>query len=185
MEDSGIINLFFSRSESAIQEVHEKYGHFCYKIAWNILENREDSEESVNDTYLSAWWSIPPTRPKRLAAYLAKLTRHHALDCWRKRNTEKRGSGETALALEELEDCLSGGDTTQAALMGKQLQEALDRFLENLPKNERMIFVARYWYLYSVKEIARRTGASESRIKTQLFRTRNRLRFFLQKEELL
>ena len=161
MEDNRIIDLFFSRSESAIQEVHEKYGHFCYKI------------------------DIPPTRPKRLAAYLAKLTRHHALDCWRKRNTEKRGSGETALALEELEDCLSGGDTTQAALMGKQLQEALDRFLENLPKNERMIFVSRYWYLYSVKEIAQRTGASESRVKTQLFRTRNRLRFFLQKEELL
>lgn len=185
MEDNRIIDLFFSRSEQAIQEVQGKYGNFCYKIAWNILENREDSEESVNDTYLSAWRSIPPTRPKRLSAYLAKLTRHIALDRWRRRSAEKRGGGETALALEELEDCLSGGDNTQAALLGKQLQEALNRFLESLPEKERVIFVSRYWYLYPVKEIARHTGATESGIKTQLFRTRNRLRFFLEKEELL
>ena len=185
MEDNRIIDLFFSRSEQAIQEVHGKYGNFCYKIAWNILENREDSEESVNDTYFSAWRNIPPTRPKRLSAYLAKLTRHIALDRWRRRSAEKRGGGETALALEELEDCLSVGDNTQAALMGKELHAALNRFLEALPEKERMIFVARYWYLYPVKEIARRMGASESGVKTQLLRTRNRLKFFLEKEELL
>lgn len=185
MEDNRIIDLFFSRSEQAIQEVHGKYGNFCYKIAWNILENREDSEESVNDTYLSAWRSIPPTRPQRLSAYLARLTRHIALDRWRRRSAEKRGGGETALALEELEDCLLAGDSTQAALMGKQLQEALNRFLEGLPERERMIFVSRYWYLSPVKEIAQRIGATESGIKTQLFRTRNRLRVFLEKEGLM
>lgn len=185
MEDNRIIDLFFSRSEQAIQEVHGKYGNFCYKIAWNILENREDSEESVNDTYLSAWRSIPPTRPQRLSAYLARLTRHIALDRWRRRSAEKRGGGETALALEELEDCLSGGDNTQAALMGKQLREALNRFLEGLPERERMIFVSRYWYLSPVKEIAQRAGATESTVKTQLFRTRNRLKSFLEKEELM
>lgn len=185
MEDVQIVDLFFARSEQAIQETDRKYGHFCFKIAWNILSNHEDAEESVSDTYLAAWKSIPPTRPNQLEAFLAKITRHISLDRWRRRSAGKRGGGETALALDELEECIAGSDTAEGALRKKELQAALNRFLEALPERDRMIFVSRYWYLRSVKEISEKTGLSLSSVKTQLFRTRNKLRFYLEKEDLL
>ena len=106
MEDQGIIALFFDRSEQAIVETDKKYGRYCYSIAYNILSNREDSEESVSDTYLEAWNTIPPRHPGFLNAFLAKITRHISIDRWRKRSAKKRGGGEIILALEELEDCV-------------------------------------------------------------------------------
>ena len=111
MEDSSIISLYLARSEQAIQETDNKYGRYCFQIAWNILDNRQDGEECVSDTYLTAWKSIPPTRPNSLSAFLGKITRHIALDRWRRRSAEKRGGGEVQLALEELEDCIPGKDT--------------------------------------------------------------------------
>ena len=185
LEDTQIVNLFFIRSEEALRETDRKYGHFCFKIAWNILENQEDAEESVSDTYLSAWNSIPPTRPAFLAAFLAKITRHISLDRWRKNAADKRGGGETAVALEELEECISGGSDPEAQLRAKELRGALNRFLDGLPQRERVLFVSRYWYLRSVKQMAEETGLSESSVKTQLFRTREKLRRFLDKEGLL
>lgn len=185
MEDTQIVNLFFSRSEEAIRETDQKYGNFCFKIAWNILENREDAEESVSDTYLSAWRSIPPTRPNQLSAFLAKITRHISLDRWRRRCAEKRGGGEADLALEELEECVAASAATENAAMAKELRAALNQFLETLPTKERILFVSRYWYLRPIKEIAEKTGLSISNVKTQLCRTRKKLRFFLEKEELL
>ena len=103
MEDQGIIALFFDRSEQAIEETDKKYGGYCYSIAYNILSNREDSEESVSDTYLAAWNTIPPRRPNFLNAFLAKMTRRISIDRWRKLSAKKRGGGEIILALDELE----------------------------------------------------------------------------------
>lgn len=115
MEDQGIIALFFERSEQAIEETDKKYGGYCYSVAYNILSNREDSEESVSDTYLAAWNTIPPRRPNFLNAFLAKMTRHISIDRWRKRSAQKRGGKEMILALEELGECVAP-DTLEAEL---------------------------------------------------------------------
>ncbi len=185
MEDSQIVALYFRRSEQAIQETDNKYGHYCFQIANGILSSPEDGEECVSDTYMTVWKSIPPNRPLHLAPFLGKITRHIALDRWRKRFSLKRGGGEVALALEELEDCLPGKDSPEAELRRKEFRDGLNRFLGKLPEQERMIFVCRYWYLRSVKEISEKTGLSESNVKTRLFRTRSKLRTFLAEEELL
>ena len=185
MEDSNIISLYFARSEQAIQETDNKYGRYCFQIAWNILDNRQDAEESVSDTYLTAWKSIPPTRPNCLSAFLGKITRHIALDRWRRRYAGKRGGGEPELALEELEECIPGEDSPEAALRTREFQAAMNRFLGGLPEKERKIFVSRYWYLRSIREISEKCGLSESDIKTRLFRTRSKLRTFLAEEDLM
>lgn len=185
MEDSQIIALYFTRSEQAIQETDRKYGPYCFQIANGILSNPEDGEECVSDTYMTAWKSIPPNRPARLAPFLGKITRHIALDRWRRRFARKRGGGEVQLALEELEDCVPVKDTPEDALCRKEFREGLNRFLGSLPEQERIIFVSRYWYLRSVREISQKTGLPEGNIKTRLFRTRSKLRTFLSEEELL
>ena len=185
MKDDEIIALYFRRDEDAIRQTELAYGGKLYNLSYRLLWNREDAEESVSDTYLSAWNSIPPTRPAFLAAFLAKITRHISLDRWRKNAAGKRGGGETAVALEELEECISGGSDPEAQLRAKELRGALNRFLDGLPQRERVLFVSRYWYLRSVKQMAEETGLSESSVKTQLFRTRGKLRRFLDKEGLL
>ena len=128
MEDQGIIALFFDRSEQAIEETDKKYGGYCYSIAYNILFNREDSEECVSDTYLAAWNTIPPRRPNFLNAFLAKMTRHISIDRWRKRSAKKRGGGEIFLALEELEDCVDSS-STETEYEKKELSRVLNQFL--------------------------------------------------------
>lgn len=185
MEDSKIIELYFARSEQAIQETDHKYGRYCYQIANNILSNREDSEEAVSDTYMTAWKSIPPNCPSRLAAFLGKITRHISLDFWRRRLAGKRGAGETAVVLEELEECVASENNMEDTLRAKELRGALNRFVEALPERERNVFVSRYWYLRTVKYISEKTGLSESNIKTMLFRIRVKLRTFLEEEEFL
>lgn len=185
MEDKEIIDLYFARSEDAIRETNQKYGPYCLRIANNILFNREDAEESVNDTYLSAWRSIPPTRPRLLQAFLGKITRHHALDRWRRSNSEKRGGGEVSVALDELEECIAGSSAAEDSIRKQEFQEAMNQFLEGLGETERKVFVSRYWYLRTVKYISEKTGLSESNVKTMLFRTREKLRKFLAEEDLL
>lgn len=185
VEDKDIIDLYFARSEDAIRETGRKYGQYCFRIASNILSSREDAEESVNDTYLSTWKSIPPTRPRLFQAFLGKITRHHALDRWRRDNTEKRGGGEVPVALEELEECVAGGAAAETSVRKQEFQSAINRFLEGLGETERKIFVSRYWYVRSVKSISEKTGLSESNVKTMLFRTREKLRKFLAEEDLL
>ena len=110
MEDNAIIDLYWARSENAISQTAVKYGGYCYAIAYHILESPEDSEESVNDTYLAAWNTMPPKRPNVLSAFLGKITRYISLDRWKRRSASKRGGGQTTLALEELEECVSGGE---------------------------------------------------------------------------
>lgn len=182
MEDQNIIALYFQRSEDAIVETDKKYGGYCYSIAYNILTNREDSEESVSDTYLAAWRTIPPRRPGLLQSFLGKITRHLSIDRWRSRSACKRGGGEIILALEELEGCVSGGETPEQALHRKELTALINRFLEALPETERSVFLCRYWYLDSVAEIGEHFSFSESKVTSMLHRTRNKLRKMLEKE---
>ena len=185
MDDQKIIDLYWSRSETAITETDRKYGKYCYSIAYNILTNNEDAEESVSDTYMAAWKSMPPKRPSILATFLGKITRRLSIDCWRSRNRYKRGGGEIILALEELEDCVADNKTLEQAFERKQLALTLNCFLESLQKTERRIFLCRYWYLDSVSDIAHYFGFSDSKVTSMLYRTRKKLRTALEKEDLL
>ena len=184
MEDSQILALYFARSENAIQETDRKYGRYCYRIAYSILASRQDSEESVNDTYLSAWNSIPPRKPTRLATYLGRLTRNISIDRWRGTNAQKRGGGEAALALEELTECVSGQPGIEEQMIQREIVASLNRFLASLSADERTVFLCRYWYVNSMEEIARKTGFSLGKIKSMLHRTRKNLAASLQKEGL-
>lgn len=182
MEDAQIVSLYWDRDESAIRETETKYGRYLTKIACNILNDVEDSRESVNDTYLAAWDSIPPHRPGILSAYLAKLTRRISIDRFRYRTRDKRMGSEYALSLEELGDCVCGGDATQEAVNEKLLADAIGIYLRLLPEDTRTAFVGRYYFLDPLKEVAAYCGMSESKAKSLLYRTRVGLKEYLQKE---
>ncbi len=182
MEDEKIVSLYWARSEAAIQETQNKYDRYLTKIANNILNDEEDSRESVNDTYLAAWNSIPPQRPNVLSAYLAKLTRRISIDRFRYRTREKRAGSEYALSLCELEDCVSAGNTTEEAVNGKLLAESIAAYVRSLPKDTRNAFLGRYYFLDPLKEVAAYCGMSESKCKSLLHRTRLGLKDYLIKE---
>ena len=184
MDDNGIIGLYWERSERAITETANKYNGYCYSIAYNILANKEDSEESVSDTWLTAWNVIPPRRPSVLAAFLGKITRHISIDRWRVRTAQKRGGGEVAVALDELGECVSGGLTPEQAVERKELVTSFNRFLDTLSETERSVFLCRYWYLDTVPSIAVSFGFSKSKVTSMLHRTRKKLRVHLEKEGL-
>lgn len=185
MQDQRIIGLFWARDESAIGAVAAVYSSYCHRIAYNILQNNEDAEECVNDTWLSAWNAIPPHRPNNLATFLGKLTRNHALNRYDLRHAQKRGRGQTELALEELKDCIPATGSVEDALDEKTLTAAIEEFLLAQPVLQRKIFVGRYWHLYSVRALARAYGISESKTASLLFRMRNKLKSHLQKEGIL
>lgn len=185
MDDKAILDLYWARSEKAISETDTKYGAYCFCIAYNILNNREDSEESVSDTYLAAWNSMPPKRPAVLSAFLGKITRYISLDHWKKRSRLKRGGGEVELCLEELEDCVSGRESTEDKIIRKETIAAVNQFLSTLSEAERKVFLCRYWYLESVKDIADRFGFSPNRTSVLLRRVRQKLNAHLAKEGLL
>lgn len=185
MDDQKIIDLYWSRSESAISESNRKYGKYCYSIAYNILTNNEDAEECVSDTYMAAWKAMPPQRPSILATFLGKITRNLSIDCWRSRSRYKRGGGEIILALEELEECVSDSQTVEKAYEQKLIALVFNRFLESLQETERQIFLCRYWYLDSIADIANYYGFSNSKVTSMLYRTRKKLRAVLKKEDLL
>ena len=182
MDDKAIVELYFARSEKAISETAVKYGGYCYSIANNILSNKEDSEESVNDTYLAAWNNMPPRSPSILATFLGKITRYISLDRWKSRSAYKRGGGEVTLALEELDEFLSSSESTEQAVEKKELLRSINRFLDNLPETERNMFVCRYWYLDPVQQIANRYGFTLSKTASMLRRTREKLCKQLKKE---
>lgn len=185
MEDSQILSLYFARSEQAIAETDRKYGGYCYHIAYNILTNSQDAEESVSDTYLAAWNAIPSKRPAALAAFLGKITRFLSISRWRKRGAEKRGGGEFPLALDELQNCVSGEPSPEQHYLSKEAVAALNICLAALPESQRKVFLRRYWYLDSVADIAAKYGFSESQVTAMLHRTRETLRTHLKKEGLL
>ena len=184
MEDQGIVALFFDRSEQAIAEVDKKYGAYCYSIAYNILSSPEDTEESVSDTYLAAWNTIPPRKPNFLNAFLGKITRHISIDRWRRARAFKRGGGQMALALEELKECVSGAGSLENELIRRETLMAVNRFLAELSVVERNVFLCRYWYLESSREIAEHSGFSQSKVRSMLHRIRGRLDTYLEKEGL-
>ena len=181
MEDQGIVALFFDRSEQAIVETDKKYGGYCYTIAYNILACREDSEESVSDTYLTAWNTIPPRKPNFLNAFLGKITRHISIDRWRKANAQKRGGKEMILALDELGECVAA-QGLDAELSQRELVRILNSFLTALPETERNVFLCRYWYLDSIEALVKITGFSQSKVTSMLHRTRGKLRKKLNEE---
>ena len=182
MEDAQIVSLYWQREETAIRETEIKYDRYLTKIAYNILADREDSRESVNDTYLAAWNSIPPHRPGVLSTYLGKMTRRISIDRFRYRTREKRKNSEYEISLSELGDCVSGGNTTEEAVNVKLLADAIGIWLRLQPENNRNAFVCRYYYLDSVKEVAVSCGITESKCKTVLFRMRQSLKEYLEKE---
>ena len=184
MEDSAIVELYWQRADEAIPETERKYGHYCRRIAYNITASHEDAEECVNDTWLGAWNAMPDKRPSVLSTFLGYITRNFALNRLEARRSAKRGGGEAVLALDELEDCIPADASPQRCLEQKELEAAVDAFVSGLSETERRIFIARYWFLLSVKEIADRLGCTQSKVKTSLFRTRNKLRLYLQEEEL-
>ena len=182
MDDKSIVDLYFGRDQEAITQTDKKYGHYCYRIAYNILTNKEDAEESVSDTYVAAWRVIPPRRPSVLSTFLGKITRHIAIDRWRERNASKRGGGEVPLALEELQDCVAGMQNVEMDYERKEIIKAYVKFLDALPVTERRVFLCRYWYVDSVEAIADKFGFSQSKVKTMLHRTRAKLRKQLAEE---
>ncbi len=182
MEDQVIIDLYWKRSEQAITETDVKYGRFCYGLAHNILENREDAEESVSDTYFAAWNAMPPHRPSILMAFLAKITRRISIDRFRAGRAAKRGGGQMVLALEELGDCASPEPNVEEVAMGRELYGALNRFLDSLPETERTVFLRRYFLLDTALEIGKSFGFTESKVTSMLHRTRQKLKTHLRKE---
>lgn len=181
VEDKNIVDLYWNRKDSAIVETSEKYGSYLFKISFNILYSKEDSEECVNDTYLKAWNSIPPNRPKLLKAFLGKITRNLSIDLYRKNRTKGR-SGEVEIAIEELEGVIPSGEDIFKTLDEKYLVEKINEFLESINRQDRKIFLLRYFYLHSSKDIEKLTDIKVSTINTILYRTRNKLRKQLEKE---
>lgn len=181
MEDARIIDLFWARSENAIAETSTKYGKYCYTIAYNILANTEDAEESVNDTYLNAWNSMPPYRPVTLSTFLGKITRRVSIDKWRGRTAEKRGSGEMVQVLDELSACVPSSQNVEHEIEATELAEEINHFLKSISRLERQVFTCRYWYLDSIADISRQFGFSEGKTKMMLFRTRKHLMKYLVK----
>ena len=182
MQDETIVELYWQRDESAIEATAKKYEGYLLKIAYNVLADTEDSKESVNDTYLAAWNSMPPHRPACLSAFLAKLTRRISIDIYRRKNRMKRKAGEYALSLYELSGVRAHEPHPQQSLDEKLLTEALNRFMETLGTEARAAFMGRYYFFDPLKEIARYMGVSEGKVKTLLHRTRLSLKEYLKKE---
>ena len=182
MDDKQIIALYWQRSEDAISETHEKYGRYCHHIAHCVLQNQEDADECVNDACLRAWNAIPPARPENLRTFLGKITRNLALNRYEAQCAEKRGGGQIPMVLEELQACLPGHSESEQVVDRIVLQQVLNRFLASLKTEHRKIFLRRYWYFHSVKEIARDLGITESKVTVTLCRTRQKLAELLKKE---
>lgn len=185
MQDHQIIELYYQRSEEAIAATAAKFGGYCYSIAYQILSDRSDAEETVSDSYLDAWNSIPPHRPFSLSAFLGKITRRNALDRWEFYHAQKRGGGDITLALEELGECIPSGRDPQVELEAAELAQCINDFVKELPEPERNVFIRRYWAVESVRQIADRYGFSQSKVKSMLHRTRGKLRACLEKEGML
>lgn len=183
MTDSELIDLYWQRSEAAITATDKAYGCFCRSISRHILADPEDADEVVNDAYLKVWNLIPPQRPDPFRAFLGRITRQLSINRLESATAQKRGGGQYDLALEELKDVANGEGMDMAERLA--LRDALERFLNSLPDRARRLFLQRYWYFLSIDEIAKDTGLSRSNVKMQLLRTREKLRDFLQKEELL
>lgn len=181
MEDREIIELFFARDQQAVAAASDKYKNYCMKIAMNILGLKEDAEECVNDALMKIWQLIPPHEPKVLSAFFGKITRNLAINKRKKAIAEKRGGGEAPLVLDELEEIVSGGADVEAEQERRELAETINAFLRKLPKQKCDIFVCRYWYCDSIKDIASQFGLTEDNVSVSLNRIRKKLKLHLEK----
>ncbi len=182
LDDFKIVELYLSRDESAIPHTAQKYGAKLRQIANSILNNMASAEECENETYLEAWNSIPPNEPRTyLFAFLGRITRHLAIDECRKNTSQKRHALFCELT-QEMEQCIPGKDDPEEALEASALSQAINTFLKTCTEAQRTVFVRRYWYFDTIPEICKRYGYSQSKVKTMLFRMRNGLRTYLEKE---
>ena len=184
MEDEKILELFFNRSEQAIEEVDKKYGKTCHNISYNILHNKLDAEECVNDAYLGAWNAIPPARPNPLLTYLCKIVRNLSLKRHEFNTAIKRNSTYD-VAMEELESCLSSPETVESEIALKELTHIIENFLDSLSTENRVIFLRRYWFSDTYSDIAARVGMTEKNVSVRLTRIREKLRNYLTEREVL
>ena len=182
MEDFEIVELYWDRDENAITQTDRKYGKYCRKIAFSIVNDREDMEECVNDTYLQTWNSLPPQRPEKLSAYLGKICRNISINLYEKLTAEKRGGNETDACLDEISELVGGSSEVEEQLDLTVLTDLINKFLKRCEKQARTVFVQRYWYMMSVKEIASENRMSDSNVKMTLLRTREKLKLYLEEE---
>lgn len=182
MTDERIVELYWQRDESAIAQTEQCYGGMLLRLAYRILNDTGESEETVNDTYWRAWNGMPPQKPSRLGAFLSKITRGLAIDRYRRRQADKRVPSEYTLSLEELSECIPGGERPEEALDADQLATVIGAYLSGLKPAAREAFICRYFYAFSLQEIAKRQRVSESKVKSTLYRARQGLREHLEKE---
>lgn len=181
MDDAKIVQLYWDRNEQAISATADKYGNYCTSIARNILGSSEDAEECVNDTYLSAWNSMPPNRPRLLAAFLGKIVRNISLNRYKHNTADKRGGSQTTVVLDEIAEFVSGTDNIEQEFIRNELVKAIDGFLDKLPDHKRGVFICRYWYFDDISDIADRFGMSENNVSVTLSRLRLKLHNYLSK----
>ena len=182
MNDSEIIDLFYMRSEQAIIELSVKYGNVCNKVAKNILNNILDAEECVNDAYLGAWNAIPPAHPNPLLTYICKIVRNISLKIYYKKEASKRSSHYT-IAMEEIEACIADPNTVEAEIEARELARIIESFLDTLTVENRVIFMRRYWFSDSCKDIAGFVGLSEKNVSVRLTRIRQKMKDYLIERE--
>ncbi len=181
MEDQLIINLFFERSEEAIRELNIKYGSMCKRLANRFLHNEQDVEECMNDAYLAVWNTIPPQKPNPLSAYVCRIVKNTALKKYRANTAQKRNHCYDVI-LEEVDEFLSASETVESEILAKEIGSRINAFLGGIKDKDRVMFVQRYWFCYSVEEIAKALGVSKNYVTVHLHRTRERLRKFLRSE---
>lgn len=182
MEDKEIIQLYWQRNQQAIEESNRKYGRYCYSIAYNLLNDHEDSEECVSDTFLGAWNAMPPHKPSRLQLFLAKITRSLAFNRYQSRTAQKRGGGELPLVLEELSECIGGGTDPEEKVEAAELSTAIEKFVKTLSVREHSIFVDRYFYTESIEKVAEKNSLTLNNTYVILSRIRGKLRAYLAEE---
>ena len=179
MTDEEIVRMFLLRNEQALSETQQKYGNYCHSIAKNILDNDADAEECVNDALYRVWDSIPPNQPENFKAYLAKITRNLSFNLYKKAHAQKRGRTNMEAVLDELAECIPGGSEPEKEWAKQELSAEISRFLSGLSKENRLIFVARYYYGEPVQRIAKRFSLSENTVSVRLNRLRKTLQAYL------
>ncbi len=182
MDDREIVELYWRRDEAAIVQTECKYGAFCLGIATSLLSNGEDAKECVNEAFFQAWNLIPPQRPEKLRPWLGRIVRNISVSLWRKNHRQKRYNG-LDQALEELEDSIPSPVDVQQDLEGAELGEAISHWLFSLPREDRVLFVRRYWYGISLSGLAEESGISPKKLAQKMYRLRLELKSFLEKED--
>ena len=187
MNDNEILDLFFARQEDALDKTKRKYGQRLLRTAMNILHNLQDAEECVSDTLLKAWEVIPPSRPNMFGAFLAKISRNLAINKWKAKSAARRGGGETAIMLSELEDCIPSPTAVmpEAVHEANQVTATINDCLNSMDQATRVVFVLRYFHGESIASICARFNIGESKVKSMLFRARKKLKTHLEKEGVL